>query len=56
LSEACFIIRAVKPFVSQDALNMIYYAYFNLVITYGLFYSGVTPHIAEKFLITKENN
>jgi hypothetical protein len=39
-NEACFIIRGVKPFVSQDALNMIYYAYFNSVMTFGLLFWG----------------
>jgi hypothetical protein len=33
LSEACFIITGDKLFVSQDALNKIYYAYFNSVMT-----------------------
>jgi hypothetical protein len=44
LSQACFIIREVKPFVSQDALNMICYAYFNSVMTYGLLFWGNSSH------------
>jgi len=49
LREACFIIRTVKPFVSQDALNMIHYAYFNSVMTYGLLRWGNSSHSREVF-------
>jgi len=38
LSQACYIIRVVKPFLSQDALKMIYYADFHAVMTYGLLF------------------
>jgi hypothetical protein len=27
LSSACFAIRAVKPFLSQESLKMVYYSY-----------------------------
>jgi len=49
LSQACFIIRRVKPFISQDALNMIYYAYFNSVMTYELLFWGNSSHSREVF-------
>ena len=37
LSQACYIIRVVKPFLSQDAFKMIY-VYFHSVMTYGLLF------------------
>jgi hypothetical protein len=35
LSSACYAIRAVKPFVNQETLLMVYYAYFHSIICYG---------------------
>ena len=29
LNQACYKIRVVKPFLLQDILKMIYYAYFH---------------------------
>ena len=29
LSQACYIIRVVKPFLLQDAFKTIYYIYFH---------------------------
>jgi hypothetical protein len=36
LSSACFAVRAVKPFLSQESLKMIYFSYFQYIMTYGL--------------------
>jgi len=36
LSSACYTMRSVKPFMSQDTLKMVYYAYFNSITNYGL--------------------
>ena len=47
LSQACYMIRVVKPFLLQDVLNMIYYAYFHSVITYGLLFWGNSSHSME---------
>jgi hypothetical protein len=33
LSSACFAIRAVKPFLSQESLKMVYYSYFHSIMT-----------------------
>jgi hypothetical protein len=35
LSSACFAIRAVKPFLSQELLKMVYYSYFHSIMMYG---------------------
>jgi hypothetical protein len=38
LSSACYVMRTVKPFVSQNALKMIYYSYVHSVMNYGLLF------------------
>ena len=40
LSSACFAIRAVKPFLSQESLKMVYYSYFHSIMMYGLIFWG----------------
>jgi len=40
LSSACFALRVVKPFLSQDSLKMVYYSYFHSIMTYGLIFWG----------------
>ena len=40
LSSACFALRVVKPFLSQDSLKMVYYSYFHSTVTYGLIFWG----------------
>jgi hypothetical protein len=34
LNAACYEIRVVKPFMSQDSLQMVYYSYFQFIMTY----------------------
>ena len=38
LSASCFVARAIKPFVKQDTLKMVYYAHFHLLINYGVIF------------------
>ena len=40
LSAACFAIRAVKPYMTCETLNMIYYSYFHSVVNYSLIFWG----------------
>jgi hypothetical protein len=40
LSSASFAMRAVKPFLSQDSLRMVYYSYFHSIMTYRLIFGG----------------
>jgi hypothetical protein len=35
-NSACYYMRAVKPFVSQDTLKIIYYSYFYSIMAYAL--------------------
>ena len=48
LSSDTFAIRTVKPFLSQDSLQMIYYSYFHSIMTYGIIFWG-NSHIAILF-------
>jgi hypothetical protein len=41
LSSACFAVRAVKPFLSQEALKMVYFSYFHSIMPYGLIFGAV---------------
>jgi hypothetical protein len=34
LSSASFALRVVKPFLSQDSLEMVYYSYFHSIMTW----------------------
>jgi len=54
LNQVCYKIRAVKPFLSQDILKMIYYAYFHSVMTYGLLFWGNSSHGMEVFGLQKK--
>jgi hypothetical protein len=40
LSTACYMLRNIKSFVSTNILKIIYYSYFQSVMTYGLMYWG----------------
>jgi hypothetical protein len=35
LGSACYPIRAVKPYMAQGTLRIIYFSYFHSVMTYG---------------------
>jgi hypothetical protein len=40
LCSACFAMRSVKPFVSQQTLKVIYYSHFHSIISYGIIFWG----------------
>ena len=40
-------LRSVKPFISQETLNMVYYVYFHSIMNYGLIFWGNSPHSAK---------
>jgi hypothetical protein len=54
-SSACYAIRAIKPFVYQETLLMVYYAYFHSIIHYGIIFWGNSSY-AINVLFTKEND
>jgi hypothetical protein len=45
LSKACYIIRNAKTYMSVSSLKVIYYAFFHLVMSYGIKF-GETRRIA----------
>jgi hypothetical protein len=53
LSQACFIARVIKPFLTRDTLKMIYYAYFHAIMTYGLIFWGNSSHSGNIFKLQK---
>jgi len=54
LSSASFAMRAVKPFLSQDSLRMVYYSYFHSIMTYGLIFWGNSHYSSIIFRLQKE--
>jgi hypothetical protein len=55
LSSACFTVRAVKPFLSQESLRMVYFSYFLSIMTYGLVFRGKSYHSNTVFEPQKRN-
>jgi hypothetical protein len=47
--------RAVKPFLYQESLRMVYFSYFHSIMTYGLVYLGNSYHSNTVFKQQKEN-
>ena len=39
-SVACFAATAIKSFVMQDTLKMVYHSYFHSIINYRIIYWG----------------
>ena len=40
LCEACYLLRCIKPFISQNTLKSIHYSYFQSLICYGIIFWG----------------
>ena len=55
LSSATFAIKAVKPFLSQDSLRMVYFSYFHSIMTYGLIFWGNSHYSGTIFRLQKKN-
>jgi len=53
LCSACFAMRSVKPFVSQQTLRIIYFSYFHSIISYGLIFWGHSSHSVRVFSLQK---
>jgi hypothetical protein len=51
LSAACYAMRSIKPFMPQETLKMVYYAYFHSIVSYGLIFWGNSSHIVKNFKI-----
>jgi len=53
LSTACYAIRYVKHFMSQDTLRTIYSSYFHSILLYGIIFLGNSAHSSNIFKIEK---
>jgi len=53
LSRACYTIRYVKHFMSQDALRTIYFSYFHSILSYGIILGGNSAYRSNIFKIQK---
>jgi hypothetical protein len=53
LCSACYVMRTVKPYVSQNALKIIYYYYFHAVMSYGLMFWGSSAENTKIFKLQK---
>jgi hypothetical protein len=57
LSRACYAVRSMHPFSSINTLKMIYFAYFNSIINYGIISWGSSTESKEVFFFgSKRNN
>jgi len=54
LNKACFIIRRLKLILSNFALKMVYYAFFHLVMSYGLIFWGNSTNSKCVFKLQKQ--
>jgi hypothetical protein len=46
-------LRSIKRFMSQETLEMVYCAYFNSIVNYGLIFWGNSSHSLKMFKIHK---
>ena len=53
LSTACYAIRYVKHFMSQDTLRTIYFSYFNSILLYGIIFWCNSAYSYDIFKIQK---
>jgi hypothetical protein len=53
LSTACYAIRIMKPYMSQNILRMIYFSYLHYVMNYGLLFWGNSSYSTEIFRLRK---
>ena len=53
LGKACYAIRYVKHFMSQDALRTIYFSYFHSILSYGIIFWGNSAYSSNIFIIQK---
>jgi len=54
LSNACYIIRHAKTYMSASSLKVIYYAFFHSVMNYGIIFWGSSSHSSIIFRIQKK--
>jgi hypothetical protein len=53
LSSACYAIRAIKPFINQKTVLMVYYANFHSFICYGIIVWGNSSYAINVYYLQK---
>jgi hypothetical protein len=53
INKVCFAVRSVKPFVSLEAMRLVYFNYFHSVLSYGIIFWGNSVHSKYIFKIQK---
>jgi hypothetical protein len=53
LTTACYTIRTLKPYLSQETLLMVYYAYFYSVLNFGIIFWGNSLYAISIFRVQK---
>ena len=54
LSSACYVMRTVKPYVSQHTLKIIYFSYFHSIMNCGLLFWGSSTESIKIFKLQKK--
>jgi hypothetical protein len=54
LGSSCFIMRTIKPIMSQRSLRMIYFAYIHSIMTYRIIFWGNSPYSIKDFMMKKK--
>jgi hypothetical protein len=49
LGSVCFAVRAIKPYMSQETIRIIYFSHFYSFVTCGIIFWGSSPHIIHIF-------
>jgi hypothetical protein len=53
ISAACCALRFIKPYMSQEVLKMVYYAYFHSTMSYGIIFWGDSTDSEKIFKMQK---
>jgi len=53
LSNICYLIRNIKPYMSIFTLKMIYRSLFHAIMSYGIIFWGNSPHSTISFKMQK---
>jgi len=53
LNKACFAIRSIKPFMSVEAMRLVYFSYVHSILSYGIIFWGNSVHSKYIFKIQK---
>jgi hypothetical protein len=53
LSAACYALRSVKPYMSQEVMKTVYYAYFHSALSHGIIFWGNSTESTKIFQMQK---